>query len=84
MDKMGFNIATPDGAFYVFAKIPAQFGKDDFNFALDLAQKAKVGVIPGSAFGAGGEGYIRISYAASDEKLQTAMDRIENYLDNLN
>lgn len=83
MDKMGFNIATPDGAFYVFAKIPAQFGKDDFNFALDLAQKAKVGVIPGSAFGAGGEGYIRISYAASDEKLQTAMDRIENYLDNL-
>ncbi|WP_251546775.1 aminotransferase class I/II-fold pyridoxal phosphate-dependent enzyme [Limosilactobacillus caecicola] len=83
MQKMGFNIATPEGAFYVFAKIPAQFGDDDFNFALDLAKKAKVGVIPGSAFGAGGEGYIRISYAASDEKLQKAMDRIENYLDNL-
>ena len=83
MEKMGFDIATPDGAFYVFAKIPAQFGKDDFNFALDLAKKAKVGVIPGSAFGAGGEGYIRISYAASDEKLQKAMDQIKQYLDTL-
>lgn len=83
MNKMGFEIATPEGAFYVFAKIPAKFGKDDFNFALDLAKKAKVGVIPGSAFGAGGQGYIRISYAASDEKLQKAMDRIEKYLDAL-
>lgn len=83
MEKMGFDIATPDGAFYVFAKIPAQFGKGDFNFALDLAKKAKVGVIPGSAFGAGGEGYIRISYAASDEKLQKAMDQIKQYLDTL-
>ncbi|WP_295731587.1 aminotransferase class I/II-fold pyridoxal phosphate-dependent enzyme [uncultured Limosilactobacillus sp.] len=83
MEKMGFEIATPEGAFYVFAKIPAQFGNDDFNFALDLAKKAKVGVIPGSAFGAGGEGYIRISYAASDEKLAKAMDYIESYLDNL-
>ena len=83
MEKMGFDIATPEGAFYVFAKIPAQFGNDDFNFALDLAKKAKVGVIPGSAFGAGGEGYIRISYAASDEKLAKAMDYIESYLDNL-
>ena len=83
MEKMGFDIATPEGAFYVFAKIPAQFGNDDLNFALDLAKKAKVGVIPGSAFGAGGEGYIRISYAASDEKLAKAMDYIESYLDNL-
>ena len=83
MEKMGFDIATPEGAFYVFAKIPAQFGNDDFNFALDLAKKEKVGVIPGSAFGAGGEGYIRISYAASDEKLAKAMDYIESYLDNL-
>lgn len=83
MEKMGFDIATPEGAFYVFAKIPAHFGNDDFNFALDLAKKAKVGVIPGSAFGAGGEGYIRISYAASDEKLAKAMDYIESYLDNL-
>lgn len=83
MTKMGFDIATPDGAFYVFAKIPAKFGKDDYKFGLDLAKKAKVGIIPGSAFGAGGAGYIRISYAASDEKLQTAMDRIEKYLDDL-
>lgn len=80
MKKMGFDIATPEGAFYVFARIPEQFGDDDYNFALELAQKGKVGVIPGSAFGAGGQGYIRISYAASDEKLQKAMDRMESYL----
>lgn len=46
MRKMGFEIALPDGAFYIFAKIPAQFGKDDLAFARKLAHEAKVGVIP--------------------------------------
>lgn len=83
MRKMGFHLTTPEGAFYVFAKIPDQFGKEDEKFALDLAKKAKVGVIPGSAFGKGGEGFIRISYAASDEKLKNALDHIEKYLEDL-
>lgn len=83
LQEMGFDMATPEGAFYIFAKIPAKFGKDDEKFALALAQKAKVGVIPGSAFGEGGQGYIRISYAASDEKLAQAMAQIKDHLDEL-
>ena len=49
-------------------------------FALDLAFKKKVGVTPGSAFGPGGEGYVRLSYASSDESLRIAMKRISEFL----
>lgn len=79
--EMGFEMLTPEGAFYIFAKIPEKYGKDDVTFAKDLAYKAKVGVTPGSAFGAGGEGYVRLSYASSDENLTEALQRIKNYLD---
>ncbi|KRL92962.1 aminotransferase class I/II-fold pyridoxal phosphate-dependent enzyme [Limosilactobacillus equigenerosi] len=83
MQKLGFTLATPQGAFYVFAKIPAQFGTDDFKFALDLAQKTAVGVIPGSVFGAGAEGYVRLSYAASDENIKESMRRLAEYMEKL-
>ena len=83
MRKMGFEIALPDGAFYIFAKIPAQFGKDDLAFARKLAHEAKVGVIPGNAFGPGGEGYIRLSYAAADSVIDTAIERLQNFMNNL-
>lgn len=81
--KLGFEIPTPEGAFYIFAKIPEKFGKDDVKFAKDLAHKAKVGVTPGSAFGAAGEGYVRLSYASSDEDLKEALKRIANYIKEL-
>lgn len=77
---IGFEMLTPEGAFYIFAKIPAKFGKDDMAFAKELAYKAKVGVTPGSAFGDGGEGYVRLSYASSDENLTEALKRIKDYL----
>ncbi|MEJ6399740.1 aminotransferase class I/II-fold pyridoxal phosphate-dependent enzyme [Nicoliella lavandulae] len=80
LDQMKFETALPEGAFYIFAKIPKGLEQDDVKFALTLAKEAKVGVIPGSAFGPGGEGYIRMSYAASDEDIKTAMDRIETFL----
>lgn len=80
--KMGFEVNTPEGAFYIFARIPQRFGNDDVKFAWDLAKKAKVGVTPGSAFGAGGEGHIRLSYASSDEDLHEAMKRIKDFLAN--
>lgn len=81
LDQMQMETVKPQGAFYVFAKIPEKYGKDDMQFALDLAFKAKVGVTPGSAFGPGGEGYVRLSYASSDEDLQTAMARIQEFLE---
>ncbi len=77
------KLLTPEGAFYLFAKIPAQFGTDDVAFAKQLAKEAKVGVTPGSAFGKGGDGYVRLSYASSDENLTEAIKRIGEFLDHL-
>lgn len=83
LKKLGFEMLTPEGAFYLFAKIPAQFGTDDVAFAKQLAKEAKVGVTPGSAFGKGGDGYVRLSYASSDENLTEAIKRIGVFLDYL-
>lgn len=79
LKKLGFEMLTPEGAFYLFAKIPAQFGTDDVAFAKQLAKEAKVGVTPGSAFGKGGDGYVRLSYASSDENLTEAIKRIGEF-----
>lgn len=79
MRKNGFDCVKPQGAFYLFAKIPAHMIQKSMDFSRDLAHKAKVAVIPGGSFGPGGEGYIRISYAASMEQLQEAMRRIAAY-----
>lgn len=80
MTKMGFEIIKPNGAFYLFAKIPAGYPQDSFEFGRELATKAQVALIPGSAFGTGGENYVRLSYAASDEIIAEAMDRMEKFM----
>jgi aminotransferase len=82
MTQLGFHIPKPAGAFYIFAKIPTDlpFADDDFAFARDLAHQAALAVIPGSTFGPGGEGYLRLSYAASDEQLREAMARLQQYV----
>ena len=78
--ELGFAIPQPAGAFYVFAQIPDELEQDDVAFSLALAQEGKVAVIPGSAFGIGGAGYIRLSYAASLADLQTAVARIAAFI----
>lgn len=80
MTQLGFTVPKPNGAFYIFAKIPAELSQDDVAFARDLAYKNKLALIPGSAFGPGGEGYVRISYAASMTTLQEAMKRLGEYI----
>ena len=80
LQEIGFTVPNPQGAFYVFAKIPADQAQDSVQFALTLAEQAKVAVIPGSAFGQGGQGYIRISYAASMTDLTKALDQIETFI----
>lgn len=80
LQKLGFSVATPNGAFYVFAKLPADQGTDDVDFATRLAKDGQVAVIPGSYFGDGGEGYLRLSYATSMDNLKLAVDRIKNFL----
>jgi aminotransferase len=82
--EMGLNVVKPDGAFYFFVKIPESIFKNSFDFCLELVRKAKVAVVPGSAFSEYGEGYFRLSYAASMETLKEGLDRIENYLQSLN
>ena len=80
MTKLGFEIIKPDGAFYIFAKIPAGYDQDSFAFLKDFAQKKAVAFIPGAAFGQYGEGYVRLSYAASMETISEAMKRLEEYM----
>ncbi|WP_368757140.1 pyridoxal phosphate-dependent aminotransferase [Enterococcus avium] len=81
MTKLGFEVARPSGAFYIFAKIPTEYEQDSMAFCIDLAEKNQLAIIPGIAFGPEGEGYVRISYAASMESLVEAMNRLSTYLE---
>lgn len=81
MKNLGFEIARPNGAFYIFAKIPDGYTQNSMNFCVDLAEKNKLAIIPGFAFGAAGEGFVRLSYAASMEKLELAMERLTAYME---
>lgn len=83
LTDLGFSIAQPNGAFYIFAKIPKDLEQDSFKFALDLAQQAKVAGVPGTAFGVGCDQYIRFSYAANLDDLKLAAQRITEYIQNL-
>ena len=80
MTDLGFEIIKPDGAFYIFAKIPVGYNQDSFAFLKDFAHKKAVAFIPGAAFGQYGEGYVRLSYAASMGTIREAMKRLEEYM----
>ncbi|WP_019770817.1 pyridoxal phosphate-dependent aminotransferase [Streptococcus sobrinus] len=81
MNEMNFKIIKPTGAFYIFAKIPVKEGQDSFQFLKDFAKQKAVAMIPGVAFGKYGEGYLRISYAASMETIQEAMKRLKEFME---
>ena len=72
------TVPSPDGAFYLFPKIDEL--KDSFSFCRKLLEEARVGLAPGVAFGAGGEGSVRICYAADREILEQAMERLARFL----
>ena len=76
---MGVKCFEPFGAFYIFPSI-RQFGLTSDEFATQLLHRKKVAVVPGTAFGKSGEGFIRISYAYSLEQLKLALDRIEEFV----
>ena len=81
MTELGFKIIRPNGAFYIFAKIPAGYNQDSFAFLKDFAYKKAVAFIPGAAFGRYGEGYVRLSYAASMDTIKEAMKRLKEYME---
>ena len=80
LNDLGFQSAKPEGAFYFFSKIPAGLPQNSMAFCRELAHEARVALIPGSSFGPGGEGYVRISYAASMADLKTAVTRLRTYV----
>ena len=76
---MSLPCHLPQGAFYIFPNITST-GLTSKEFALQLLQEKKVAVVPGSAFGEGGEGFIRCSYATSMTKIKSALEKIDAFL----
>lgn len=80
--EMGLECFEPLGAFYMFPSIK-RFGMTSDEFATQLLKEEKVAVVPGTAFGDSGEGYLRVSYAYSLESLKEALSRIERFVNRL-
>lgn len=81
-NRLGLTCFNPEGAFYVFPCIKST-GMNSEEFCERLLYEEKVAVVPGSAFGDSGEGFIRISYAYSLKHLMEAIKRIESFLKKL-
>ena len=78
--EMGMECFEPYGAFYMFPCI-RKFGMTSEEFAEKLLEREKVAVVPGTAFGAGGEGFVRVSYASSLSDLKKAAEHIEHFVE---
>ena len=80
--ELGMDCFEPYGAFYIFPCIK-RFGMSSDEFANRLLQEEKIAIVPGTAFGDSGEGYLRVSYGYSLEDLQKAISRIRRFVDRL-
>jgi aminotransferase len=78
-NKLGLTTFEPRGAFYAFPQITAS-GMDDETFAEKLLLEEQVAVVPGSAFGPGGEGFVRCCYATAYEQIEEALQRMERFM----
>ncbi len=83
LNRIGLTCHMPKGAFYVFPSIKKS-NLSSYDFCLKLVNEEKIAVVPGSAFGTNGEGYIRISYAYSLDELKEAIKRIERFMNRIN
>lgn len=79
LNQLGLATFEPHGAFYAFPSI-AVAGMDDETFSQKLLEEQRVAVVPGSAFGAGGDGFVRCSYATAYEKIEEALERLETFM----
>lgn len=79
LNALGLPTFEPHGAFYAFPNI-ASSGMDDETFSQKLLEEERVAVVPGSAFGAGGAGFVRCSYATAYEKIEEALHRMERFM----
>lgn len=80
--SMGFEVNMPKGAFYMFPSIK-KFNMSSEEFCERLLNEAKVAIVPGSAFGPGGEGFVRISYCYSIKRLKESIERLEEWINTL-
>lgn len=81
-DKMGFPCFSPNGAFYIFPSIKRS-GLSSEEFCERLLREEKVALVPGTAFGESGEGYVRVSYAYSVAQINAALERIKKFADRI-
>lgn len=79
LNSLGLPTFEPHGAFYAFPNV-AGSGMDDETFSQKLLEEERVAVVPGSAFGAGGAGFVRCSYATAYEKIEEALHRMERFM----
>lgn len=79
MNRLGLTTFEPRGAFYAFPRITAS-GMDENTFAEKLLEEEQVAVVPGTAFGPGGEGFVRCCYATAYEKIEEALVRLERFM----
>jgi aminotransferase len=79
LNTLGLDCFEPRGAFYAFPSV-AQSGMDENHFAEALLQEEKVAVVPGSAFGESGAGFVRMAYATAYEKIEEALNRMESFM----
>jgi len=79
LNELGLATVEPHGAFYAFPSIRAT-GMDEETFAQKLLDEERVAVVPGTAFGPGGEGYVRCSYATAYEKIEEALNRMQRFM----
>jgi aminotransferase len=80
LNRMGLNCQLPRGSFYAFPNITST-GLGSKDFAVRLLQEEKVACVPGGAFGASGEGFVRCCFATSLEKIQEACDRMGRFVE---
>ncbi len=83
LNEMGLSSFEPKGAFYIFPSIKSTNMTSE-QFATELLKNQHVAVVPGTAFGEGGEGFVRCSYASSLKNINEAMDRIKRFLESIN
>lgn len=81
LNAIGLETFEPHGAFYAFPEITVS-GMDETTFAKELLKEEKVAVVPGTAFGAGGEGFVRCSYATAYEEIEQALHHMDRFLTN--
>jgi aminotransferase len=79
LNQLGLPTFEPHGAFYAFPNVSVT-GMGDEKFAQKLLEEERVAVVPGSSFGAGGEGYVRCSYATAYEKIEEALRRMQDFM----